>query len=412
MAHTHLNDWLARLEVLHPKAIDLGLNRVTRVAEILQLFPFPHFVITVAGTNGKGSCVALLEAMLLESEYRVGAYTSPHLFSYNERLRVQGEVIDEKRWCDAFQVVDEARDHTSLTYFEFGTLAALWLLTQMKLDVVILEVGLGGRLDAVNSVDADLAIITTIALDHTEWLGSDREAIGKEKAGIFRSHKPAICGDFATPDTVLEYAKQQSVPLYCQGQDFGYMTDLSAWSWWGGQCYLANLPLPLLALQNAATVLKAVELLTDQFAITRTAIEKALTHTTLPGRFQLVLIEERQCIFDVAHNPAAANYLAERLRQHHCAGKTYAVWAMLADKDMMNTAKPLQDIVSAWYVANLDVPRGASQHRLVECLQDLGVQSIYAHDVVALAYQDAIAKSQPGDRIVIFGSFYTVMKAC
>jgi dihydrofolate synthase/folylpolyglutamate synthase len=413
-----LSDWLMYLETLHPKAIDLGLERVSLVAQKLKLLPWTCPTITVTGTNGKGSCVAILESVLSASGYRVGAYTSPHLFNYNERIRIQGQPVSDNDICRVFERIETARADISLTYFEFGTLAALLLFQEAKLDHVILEVGLGGRLDAVNIIDADIAIITTIALDHQDWLGPDRESIGREKTAIARPNKPIICGDFDIPASVRNYANQLAAPLYCQGIDFGYTDSHSdriadreqTWSWWGSSRHLFNLSLPVLELQNVSTALKAIEFLEVggmEFKISQKIIEQALRKIQLAGRFQVIEGSVTH-IFDVAHNPAAALCLAERLFKTPCKGRTLAVVAVSLGKDHNGIFEALGERVQDWYVGDFKKPPAISSEVLAQSLSQLGMQSIHCHTNVVEAYRAAALAAQSGDRIVVFGSHYTV----
>lgn len=405
----NLTAWLDYLETLHPKAIDLGLERVRQVAVKLDLLPFPQFVITVGGTNGKGSCVALLESILLAQGYTAGAYTSPHLLQYNERIRINAQSVTDETLCNAFDLIERARGNTSLTYFEYGTLAALLLFKQADLDVVILEVGMGGRLDAVNIIDANIALISTIALDHTEWLGTDREAIGYEKAGIMRTHKPVVSGDFATPASIRDYAQSIAAPLYCPTESFTYQANTATWDWFSKQQTLSNLPLPAIELQNAATVLQAIELLPDILHVTRDAIIAGLQQVNLPGRFQIFTKDTRSLtILDVAHNPAGGAWLAKRLSQTPCSGQTYAVAGMLSDKDRLGTVKPLLEQIDAWHIAGLPVPRGDQADIFAEELRFAEVSSIQVYSNILEAYAGALAKTNPADRIIVFGSFYTV----
>lgn len=408
MPSAELNHWLDYLETLHPKAIDLGLDRARQVACALNLFPFKPFVITVAGTNGKGSCVALLEAVLHAAGYTVGVYTSPHLFHYNERYRINTAQIDDVQLCAAFAAVETARQQDPLTSFEFATLAALLLFKQ--LDIVILEVGMGGRLDAVNIIDPDIAVITTIALDHVEWLGDTREQIGFEKAGIMRAHRPVVCGDFAPPRSISLQAQQCGAVLYCMQQDFAYQAESNHWSWWSADLRYDALPFPKIELQNAATALKVLELLTPALRVTPTALIQGLTQVCLPGRFQ-VLHGSTQRIFDVAHNVAAATWLATQLRLHPCQGKTRAVVAMLNDKDQKGTLAAVLPDIDNWYLAGLSVARGGPAEFLGNALTTLGVSVFDTYPSVALAYQAALAAAQPGDRVIVFGSFHTVAEA-
>lgn len=403
-----LQKWLTYLETLHPKAIDLGLERVKQVAQTAQLLSPSYFVITVAGTNGKGTSVALLEAVLSAAGYRVASYTSPHLLRYNERVKIKGIAVDDSALCEAFTAIEAARAHTSLTYFEFGTLAALWLFKQMPLDVVILEVGLGGRLDAVNIIDADIALISTIALDHMEYLGSNREAIGREKAGILRAHQAAVCGDFDVPASILRYAQQLQTPLYVYGKDYTYQqNDKDHWQWQSELKQLMALPIPNIPLQNAAAVLKVLELLPDNFSINKNHIIASLQKVQVAGRFQIIP-GAIPCILDVAHNPAAAGWLADKLQQTPGHGRTLAVIGMLADKDHQATVKPLVEQITEWYVGGLSVTRGMAAPLLAQAMIAAGIKTIKIYDTVVQAYNNAVQQAQPGDRILVFGSFYTV----
>jgi dihydrofolate synthase / folylpolyglutamate synthase len=403
-----LHSWLNYLETLHPKLIDLGLERIGIVAKQLNLLSFTCPVITVAGTNGKGSCVALLESILLAQGYRVGSYSSPHLFTYNERVRINGQAIDDAALCQAFTVIDKIRADVSLSYFEFGTLAALLIFKQADLDAIILEVGMGGRLDATNIVDADVAIISTIALDHMEWLGDTREKIGFEKAGIMRKDKACVCGDFAVPQSVREHANKIGARLYCQDKEFGYKKENDIWSWWSRQQQINKLPIPKIELQNAATVLMALELLTQKINITQNAVKQGLKNVFLPGRFQIFHHNNIEIILDVAHNPAATALLAKKLAETNGVGKTLAVVAMLADKDIHNSVANVLTQITAWYVAGLAVPRGGTAQLLADSLQALPVYNVYQYADVWTAFNAALASAQAGDRIIVFGSFYTV----
>ena len=406
---TPLQDWLAYLETCHRKSIDLGLDRITQVAKRLDVLTFACPVITVAGTNGKGSNVALTAAILTAAGYRVATYTSPHLIHYNERIQIAGQCVSDQALCHAFTQIESLRANVSLTYFEFTTLAELWLFKQQShLDAIILEVGLGGRLDAVNCVDADLAIISMIDLDHMEYLGDTREAIAKEKAGILRRYKPCVCGDFAIPQSILEHAQSLASPLYRQGFEFDYKIQGSSWSWQSQHHSLIDLPLPRIDLQNAATVLQAIELLSDRFSITSAAIKEGLKRVFLPGRFQCIEKNSRRIIIDVAHNPAGGRCLAKRLLHSVCAGKIHALVGMLADKDIVNTLRPLLSQVDYWYVSDLTVPRGASAQHLKQVLMSLqGMPVILEFSRPDLAFQHAYQSLQKNDSLLVFGSFHT-----
>jgi dihydrofolate synthase/folylpolyglutamate synthase len=410
--------WLAWLERLHPRSIDLGLGRVRRVATAMGLgsaLPFP--VVTVAGTNGKGSSVALLEAVLSAAGYRVAAYTSPHLLRYNERVRVGGREASDAELCRAFERVDRARGDISLTYFEFGTLAALDHFARARPDAAVLEIGLGGRLDAVNLVDADVALVTSISLDHVDWLGPDRESIGAEKAGIFRRGRPAVCSDPDPPRSLTAAAAALETRLHLAGRDYGLeVAEGSAageWSWWGGALRLDALPAPALAgrfqYQNAAGVLMACSLLGASLPVPRAAFEAGLRRVTLPGRFQRLPWDGVVCILDVAHNVGGAVALAQTLADQPVPGRTRAVVAILGDKDIEGMIAALAAQVNAWFLAPLPVERAAPVGRLRGCVarRAAGTPAIVCSSV-ADAWRTARAASLPGDRIVVFGSFYTV----
>jgi dihydrofolate synthase / folylpolyglutamate synthase len=407
MHEPDLAEWLNKLTMLHPRSIDLSLERIKEVATRLSIWPIKCPVITVAGTNGKGSCVTLLESILLAAGYRAGAYFSPHLIHFNERIRYQGSTATDAEICSAFSRIEHARNNISLTYFEFATLAAILIFQQQQLDVWILEVGLGGRLDAVNIFDADVAMISTIALDHTDWLGNTREKIGFEKAGIIRAHKPVICGDFAVPESIQHYAAELKAPLYCQTTDFAYSRQDYYWMWWNREGQLTDLPLLQFELQNAATVLQAIHHLPQPLKVSVDAIRQGLQQARLPGRFQIIPGKIVQ-ILDVAHNPAAGELLAKRLATEPCSGHTLAVVAMLADKDRQGTLTPLLSLVDKWYVASLNIPRGGEAADLAAILKNLGAEQIHEHAEVEAAYQACLAAATEGDRILIFGSFYTV----
>lgn len=415
MRFNTLPDWLAWQETLHPNPIDLGLARVQAVAQRMQWAPSRFAVITVGGTNGKGSTVAMLAAILRAAGYQVGAYTSPHLLRYNERVCVNGIEVSDMQLCAAFAHIDAARGDISLTYFEFGTLAALDIFATSNLDVVILEVGLGGRLDAVNIVEPDVAMVTSVALDHTEWLGTDRDSIAREKAGIYRPGKPALFGEPAIPNSLQQHAQTIGAILYSYGTDFGARPALNAWTWWGLGKERHALVLPALRgphqLQNAAGALMALELLADRVPVSQAQIREGLMSVTLAGRFQVVpgLIT---LIYDVAHNPHGAHALAQTLRAHGCSGRTFAVCGMLRDKDIAATLRELCTLVDVWYVAPVGSHRSASADELVTLARAVDASKpVFACPDIAIAHQKALSDARAGDRIVVFGSFYTVAAA-
>ncbi len=414
MRFSTLEQWLAWQEGLHPSAIDLGLQRP---GEVLQRLGWqrPDFaVITVAGTNGKGSSSAMLEAILQAAGYRVGCYTSPHILRYNERIRIDGEEVGDESLCEAFERVDQARGDTSITYFEFGTLAAIDLFVRAAVDVAVLEVGMGGRLDAVNLLDADAALVTSVDVDHAAWLGDDREAIGYEKAGVMRSERPAVYGEPNPPASLLAHAGTVGAKLSRLGVDYRYEVGAGEWHWHGPKGESMVLPLPALPgaiqLQNAAAVVATLQALKARLPVSREAIRKGLLTARPHGRFE-VLPGTVTRILDVSHNPQAVAVLADNLQQMGGQGALHAVVGMLQDKDLANTLHPLQGLVSRWYLASLEGPRAASAGQLAQVLEAMGVEHYTLHGSVAEAQDAALAEANPGDRLLIFGSFYTVAAA-
>jgi dihydrofolate synthase/folylpolyglutamate synthase len=399
-ATSPLVTWLCYLENLHSKAIELGLDRVRKVAATLDVLTPAPTVFTVAGTNGKGTTCRTLEAILMEAGYSVGVYSSPHLVRYTERVRVQNEELDETYHTAAFAQIEAARGETSLTYFEYSTLSALLLFKQLKVDVVILEVGLGGRLDATNIVDADVAVVTSIALDHTDWLGPDRESIGREKAGVFRGGKPAVVGEPDMPHTIADVAAEKGALLLRRGVDWNYQVDSTGWRFRDGRGELNGLPLPLVPQPNAATALAALR--ASELDVSETAIREGIASATLPGRFQIIS-EAPRVILDVAHNPHAAAYLAERLAALPKQGRVLAVIGMLHDKDIAGTLACLSAQVDSWYCAPLEGPRGATAQELIAHLKS-GV----SYDSVAQAWSAAMAAATANDTVLVCGSFHTV----
>lgn len=415
MRFSTLAQWLSWQETLHPSEIELGLDRVSRVLSRLQLEQPTFKVVTVAGTNGKGSSVAMLQSILLESGCRVGAYTSPHLLRYNERIQINGQPTDDQALCDSFERIDQARAEISLTYFEFGTLAAIDILHRAGVEVAVLEVGLGGRLDAVNVLDADVALITAIDVDHVNWLGKDRESIAREKAGIMRAGQPVICSDPNAPSSLVDYAHEIGADLYLLGKGFTARPGKNSWRWQGVDHQWDNLAYPSLTgefqLDNAAGVLAALEQLQKKFPtllkVGEHEICQGLKKASLPGRFQIIPGKPVQ-VLDVAHNPQAARTLAENLSRIPCEGKTRAVLAMLADKDIPGVVCQLCHLVDVWYLAPLNVPRAASLSQMESALRGHEIQRF---ETPVEAYQAAQRESKAQDRIVVFGSFYTVAAA-
>ena len=409
---TSLPAWLAYLETLHPKAIALGLERVSVVHERLNIrFACP--VITVAGTNGKGSTCALLDHMLRAGGYRVGLYTSPHLLRFNERVRIDGSDASDASLCEGFAAVEAVRGDTLLTQFEFYTLAALWLFARADVEVLVLEVGLGGRLDAVNVVDADVAIVTTVAIDHVGYLGNTREDIGREKAGIFRLDRVAICGDRNPPVTLLDHAEAVGAKLRRIGIDYGLTMQPGQWSYWGPGGARHGLPHPALRgphqLVNAATAITALDALRTRLPVAMGAVRDALVSVELAGRFQ-VLPGRPVIILDVAHNPQAAVALADNLGAMGFHPQTFAVFGVMADKDIDGVIAAVAKRIDRWIVATLPLPRGATADALRSRLEAAGVdrQSIRASDDPQEAFRDTRDAACDADRIVVFGSFLTV----
>jgi dihydrofolate synthase/folylpolyglutamate synthase len=405
-----LADWLEFIGRQHPDAVALGLDRVQAVMARLGARPAGP-VITVAGTNGKGSVCATLESVLRCSGRRVGLYTSPHLLRYNERVRIGGAEAGDRQLCESFAAVEKAREGTPLTYFEIGTLGAFWLFAREQLDALVLEVGLGGRLDAVNVLDADCAVLTSVALDHVELLGGTREAIGVEKAGIFRAGRPAVIADPQPPASVLQHAERIGARALLLGRDFGYRAQAAQWDYWGPAGSRASLAHPALRgpvqLRNAAAALAALDALREQLPVAMQDVRRGLAEVELAGRFQ-VLPGRPQVILDVAHNAEAARTLAANLSGGY-AEETIAVLGMLRDKDIAAVARELAPRVTRWHLAGLTGPRGASAADLDRVFAAAGIAAPRVpHETVAAAFAAARSEAGENDKIVAFGSFLTV----
>ncbi|MBM3374292.1 MAG: bifunctional tetrahydrofolate synthase/dihydrofolate synthase [Betaproteobacteria bacterium] len=411
-----LKDWLEYIERQHPAAIAMGLDRVAAVRDALALKPvFP--LITVGGTNGKGSTCRLLDAMLMQAGYRVGTYTSPHLLRYNERVRIGGQEAADADLVRAFAAVEAARVRLGLplTYFEFGTLAALWLFVEAGVDAAVLEIGLGGRLDAVNAFDPDVSVLVSIGMDHMEYLGDTRDKIGWEKAHIFRPGRTAICADAQPPATVIEHAAAIGAPLLLIGRDFGYEAETQQWRYRGPRGVRHGLPPPALRgpaqLANACAAITALDLLRERLPVSAGAIRAGLVHVENPGRFQ-VLPGRPAVVLDVAHNPHAAESLALNLVQMTGYQRTLAVFSMLADKDVAGVARCLRGHIDHWYVAPLPGPRGSAAEPLLEALRQAGITApVEICPDIENACQRASRAAGGGDRILAFGSFLTVAAA-
>jgi dihydrofolate synthase/folylpolyglutamate synthase len=408
-----LADWLAHAEHLHPQNIDLGLDRVSAVARRLGL-AFDCPVITVAGTNGKGSSCAMLESILRHAGYRTAVFTSPHLVHFEERLRLASEPVDGAELARFFEIVEEGRGDIALTYFEFTTLAILLCMAASKPDVAVLEVGLGGRLDAVNIVDADCALITSIDLDHMEYLGDTREKIGFEKAGVMRAGRPAIVGDPVPPQSVIDHAEAIGADLWLVGRDFNVAGDPQQWGWSGRGRRYSGLAYPALRganqLVNAGGVLAALESLRQRLPITAQAVRTGLATVELPGRFQIVP-GEPTLVLDVAHNPHSVAALAENLDAMGFYPTTHAVFGVMADKDLAPMFARIGPLVDRWYFTDLPTARAARADALLARWQVQNTRKDTAGEVFAnpmQALQAAIDRADPADRIVVFGSFFTV----
>jgi dihydrofolate synthase / folylpolyglutamate synthase len=406
----NLAEWLSHLESLHSVTIDMGLERVARVRDAMGLNPGCP-VVLVGGTNGKGSVSAMLSTMLTRAGFRVGTYTSPHLLRYNERVAIDMIPVDDARLMRSFAAVETGRGAVPLTYFEFGTLAAVHAFQEEKVDVMVLEVGLGGRLDAVNAFEPDVSVVVSVDLDHQAYLGTDRESIGFEKAGIFRAGKPAVCADPHPPLSLIEHAAAIGAPLSLIGRDFGHQRMDNQWSFSMGSRHWHALPLPALRgayqIANASAALAVLTLLHDRLPVDLGAIKRGLLEVDWPGRFQ-VLPGRPQVVFDVGHNPHAVRAMVSNLHQLPFATRRLAVFSMLADKDLDSVADLLAGEFDEWYVAGLDLPRGQSGADIAARLAARGIGAVRVFDTVAKAWEGALSTVAENDRIVVFGSFHTV----
>ena len=407
-------DWQTYIEQLHWQNIDMGLERVTQVYRRMPA-PLSCVVITVGGTNGKGSTCTMLEAMLLQAGYRVGLYTSPHILHFNERARINGECASDETLVYHFEAVEAARGDTQLTYFEFTTLAILHLFAESNLDAAILEVGLGGRLDAVNLFDADVAIVTNVCIDHIDYLGDTREKIGFEKAGIFKHGQAAICGEFDPPDSLMKHAQAIGADLRLAGRDFLSTDKGDNWDWSGRKLQYKGLDYPKLQganqIQNASVALAALEALQSRLPVSEQALRAGLAQATLPGRFQ-VLQGKPTVILDVAHNPHAAAVLADNLDHMGAFGETYAVFGAMRDKDIEGVIACMKACVDHWCVTDLPLPRAATADEIAEKLLVVATpKSVQSFKSPSEALANALSRAGENDRITVFGSFWTVAGA-
>ncbi|TAN67722.1 MAG: bifunctional tetrahydrofolate synthase/dihydrofolate synthase [Methylobacter sp.] len=407
-----LQDWLTWQESSHPLVIDLGLERAAQVFAALN----PDYVkpptITVAGTNGKGSSIAYLEAIYTAQGYRVGAYTSPHILKYNERIKIDGKPVSDEQICEAFARIEAVRGNTSLSYFEFGTLAALDIFHHVGVDVQLLEVGLGGRLDAVNIVDPDVALITSISIDHVEWLGGTREAIGREKAGIFRAAIPAIIGDPEPPESLIQSAIEQHALLYCIGKDFAYKKQATGWNWFSADQQMLQLPEPGLKgehqYRNASAVILAVTKMAELLPVSEASIRQGLAYVHLAGRFQLI-DGEIPVLLDVGHNPQAVRTLADYVTAVFPGRRIHAVFSMMKDKDIAGVLEIMDHVVYDWFFAPLANPRAASEAVMREIFSQSSVSRVsFGFADFTEAFAAAKKQSRKGDLLLVFGSFFLV----
>jgi dihydrofolate synthase/folylpolyglutamate synthase len=417
MTERSLADWLSYLEQLHPSAIDMGLERSRVVLQRLGLAKLAPRVITVTGTNGKGSTCAFIASLLQAQGLKVGVYSSPHLLRYNERVQIVGAEATDTMLCEAFAVVEAARGETSLTYFEMGTLAAFWLFQQARLDALVLEVGLGGRLDTVNLLDADICVVTSIGIDHAEWLGDTRELVAFEKAGIFRAGKPALCGDLEPPQPLLDHVALLDAPFFLRGRDYDLSVDTQTWSWFGldhrgEMMHLSQLPLLDLPMENAALALQAYAVM--QLPWQPELIREALQQTQVTGRLDRRALnwqgKSLTLLLDVGHNPHAAEYLAQRLANRGLPGKRLAVFGLLADKDLTGVVAPLLSEVNSWAVAALPTSRSREAVELQAHLHNCGAR-VAAYASVQVALEAQCEQAADGDEVLLFGSFYCVAEA-
>lgn len=415
MRFNSVEKWLKWQEGLHTQGIELGLERCSKVAHDMGLLSPKFITVSVAGTNGKGSSVEIIEAILKNSVYKIGCYTSPHLIAYNERIRINGVQVTDQMLCESFNNIDNARKNISLTYFEFGTLAALDIFHRAGINIALFEVGLGGRLDAINCINANISLITSIDLDHTEWLGKDRESIAYEKAGIFRENQYAVCSDLNPPMALFKHAKKVGATLHTIGKDFHYQLLQDNWLWRCNDIEYRNLPWPsqynMCQVQNAAGALMVLYLLNEQINIDIALIKKGLQSFNISARFQMIE-QERRIILDVAHNIQAAENLMNNLKRLSGQGKIHLIIGMLKDKDHTGFLSKLINITDYWYTLTISTPRGIKNSVLKKKLLDLGVTvPISEHVSIADAFSQVETNFQLNDNIVVTGSFISVGEA-
>lgn len=414
MHFDNLEGWLRWQETLHPTTIDLGLERAAEVFAALNPKSVKPPTITVAGTNGKGSCIAYLDSIYRTQGYRVGTYTSPHILKYNERIKIDGQPVSDDIICAAFERIESVRRGISLSYFEFGTLAALDIFWRSGLDVQLLEVGMGGRLDAVNIVDPDTCIISSIGVDHVQWLGNDRESIGREKAGIMRRQTPAVVGEPNPPASLLKTAKDINALLFLFGQDFGYTLNENTWEWHGGKSAITRLPYPPLKgghqLRNAASAILAIDQMTALLPVDEAAIRSGLQQTRLTGRFQLLNWSGKApLLLDVGHNPEAVATLAAHLQTDYPGKRIQAVFTMMKDKDIAGVLNIMKPFIQHWHYVPIANNRAPSLAAMREIFLQSGIVNVsFDHHTINDALAAAQSQTQADDLILVFGSFFLV----
>lgn len=400
-----LQEWLNAVGKIHSKEIDMGLDRVQAVAEKMDLLHWDCPVILVAGTNGKGSTTTFLETVYSQAGYQTGCVTSPDLLRYNERIRINREEARDEMICEAFADIEKQRGPITISFFEINILAALYIFKRYKLDVLILEIGMGGRLDACNIVEPDLSIITTISLDHMEFLGDTREKIALEKAGILRRNKPAVIGELSPPITLLDYIKEHDVPAVFIKQDFDWKEQKDDWEWKSKQSHYTHLPKPNILLQNASTALAAIEQLQTRLPVTLELIKQALKIVFIHGRFEVHQQIAKTIIFDVAHNPESCEALAYNLSKHYPGARFSAVFSMLKGKDILDSLTPMNPLIADWHIAPLQHERGSDLASLEQAFQKQAIKNYQTYATIEEAYDAASRHPNP---TVIFGSFVTV----
>ncbi len=407
---TSLDDWLRQLEQMQPDRIELGLSRISQVAVLAGLDEADCRIVTVAGTNGKGSTVAYIAGLLATQNLSVGVYTSPHFIDFNERIVVDGQRVTANELCEAFALVDRVRADISLTYFEFTTLAAMYCFKQRKVDVAVMEVGLGGRLDAVNAWDSDVACVTSVGIDHVDWLGDDREQIGFEKASIARAGCTLVCGDSAPPDSVASTALEIGATLLQIGEDFEYRQQEDRWTYQDAEVSL-SLPAPVIpgawAFSNASVAVCATRQLLGYY-LTEKDIASVVQSISIAGRMQVAEYQSVPVLLDVAHNADAADLLSAYLTARPVQGKTIAVFSCMQDKDIDAILQKMHSSIDGWCIAELDLPRAVDSTLLASALASVGADPVDVFATVTTAFEQAVAQSSTGDRVVVFGSFHVV----